>query len=62
MPNPVEGLLEVYEDMVEVLLVSKKTMTASLRFCGRVPFSKQFIERCFSHVLIEFCWDAINAR
>ena len=21
MPNPVEGLLEVYEDMVEVLLV-----------------------------------------
>ena len=23
MPNPVEGLLEVYEDMVEVLLVLK---------------------------------------
>ena len=23
MPNPVEGLLEVYEDMVEVLLVPK---------------------------------------
>ena len=24
MPNPVEGLLEVYEDMVEVLLVLEK--------------------------------------
>ena len=27
MPNPVEGLLEVYEDMVEVLLVLKIFLT-----------------------------------
>ena len=27
MPNPVEGLLEVYEDMVEVLLVLKVFLT-----------------------------------
>ena len=27
MPNPVEGLLEVYEDMVEVLLVLELFLT-----------------------------------
>ena len=27
MPNPVEGLLEVYEDMVEVLLVLEILLT-----------------------------------
>ena len=27
MPNPVEGLLEVYEDMIEVLLVLKIFLT-----------------------------------
>ena len=27
MPNPVEGLLEVYGDMVEVLLVLEKFLT-----------------------------------
>ena len=27
MPNPVEGLLEVYEDMVEVLLVPEMFLT-----------------------------------
>ena len=27
MPNPVEGLLEVYEDMVEILLVLKIFLT-----------------------------------
>ena len=27
MPNPVEGLLEVYEDMVEVLLVLEIVLT-----------------------------------
>ena len=30
MPNPVEGLLEVYEDMVEVLLVLKIFLTEDL--------------------------------
>ena len=28
MPNPVEGLLEVYEDIVEVLLVVEISLTA----------------------------------
>ena len=27
MPNPVEGLLEVYEDMIEVLLVLEILLT-----------------------------------
>ena len=31
MPNPVEGLLEVYEDMVEVLLVLEIFLTAPAR-------------------------------
>ena len=30
MPNPVEGLLEVYEDMVEILLVLKIFLTVDL--------------------------------
>ena len=29
MPNPVEGLLEVYEDMVEVLLVLEIFLTTN---------------------------------
>ena len=29
MPNPVEGLLEVYEDMVEVLLVLEIFLTSN---------------------------------
>ena len=31
MPNPVEGLLEVYEDLVEVLLVLEIFLTEVLR-------------------------------
>ena len=38
MPNPVEGLLEVYEDMVEVLLVLEIFLTEDLQvedlLCG----------------------------
>ena len=30
MPNPVQGLLEVYEDMVKVLLVRKTFLTEDL--------------------------------
>ena len=30
MPNPVEGLLEVYEDMVQVLLVLEIFLTEDL--------------------------------
>ena len=32
MPNPVEGLLEVYEDMVEVFLVLKIFLTQNAQF------------------------------
>ena len=31
MPNPVEGLLEVYEDMVEVLLLLETFLTEDLQ-------------------------------
>ena len=38
MPNPVEGLFEVYEDMVDVLLVMEKFLTEDSQFedlfCG----------------------------
>ena len=41
MPNPVEGDLEIYEDMVEVLLVLKEFLTQDSyvedRLCG-APF------------------------
>ena len=30
MPNPVEGLLEVYEDIVEVLLVLERFLTETV--------------------------------
>ena len=33
MPNPVEGLLEVYEDMVEVLLVLEIFLTGDRMIC-----------------------------
>ena len=39
MPNPVEGLLEVYEDMVEVLLVLEIFLTVPSRL---KPFLSQF--------------------
>ena len=32
MPNPVEGLLEVYEDMVEVLLFNKTEQVKTCKF------------------------------
>ena len=32
MPNPVEGLLEVYEDMVDVLLVLEIFLTENDRY------------------------------
>ena len=34
MPNPVEGLLEVYEDMVDVLLVLEIFLTDFFEFEG----------------------------
>ena len=34
MPNPVEGLLEVYEDMVEVLLVLEMFHRGYLGWCS----------------------------
>ena len=50
MPNPVEGLLEVYEDMVEVLLVLKILLTVGSYvedlICGAPSCSKACL--CFS--------------
>ena len=44
MPNPVEGLLEVYEDMVEVLLVLEIFLTENAQvedlLCGTLSCSE----------------------
>ena len=44
MPNPVEGLFEVYEDMVEVLLVLEIFLTQNAQvenlLCGTSPVLK----------------------
>ena len=44
MPNPVEDLLEVYEDMVEELLVLKMFLTGDWQvedlFCGAPSYSE----------------------
>ena len=44
MPNPVEGLLEVYEDMTDVLLVLEILLTEDLQvedlLCGAPSCSK----------------------
>ena len=54
MTNPVEGLLEVYEDMVEVLLVLKIFLTENAcvedLLCG-IPFCS---EACLFSVTIFF--------
>ena len=47
MPNPIEGLLEVYDDMVEVVLVLEKfhredSCVEVLR-CGASTCSKTFL-------------------
>ena len=47
MPNPVEGLLEVYEDMVEVLPVLEIFLTEDSKvedlFCGAPSCSETFL-------------------
>ena len=47
MPNPVEGLLEVYEDMVEVLLVLEIFLTQNAQveelLCGTPSCSAAFL-------------------
>ena len=43
MPNPVEGLLDVYEDMVEVLLVFEISLSPTL--------SNIFLERIMTDTL-----------
>ena len=57
MPNPVKGLLEIYEDMVEVLLVLVIFLTENAQvedlLCGTPSFS----EAClfFSDDLLCLC-------
>ena len=56
MPNPVEGLLEVYEDMVEVLLVLEIFLTEDLKvenlLCGLLPALKP---ACSSAMIFSAC-------
>ena len=52
MPNPVEGLFEVYEDMVEVLLVLEIFLTQNaqvedLLYC--TPSCSVFVHHLFRH-------------
>ena len=62
MPNPVEGLLEVFEDMVEVLLVLEIFLTEDLEvedlLCG-APFCS---EAClfFSDVLLRLWFQSVQ--
>ena len=57
MQNPVEGLLEVYEDIVEALLVLEIFLTAdSLAedlLCGALSSSEACLS--FSNDLLRFC-------
>ena len=71
MPNPVEGLLEVYEDMVEVLLVLEILLTEDSEVEGLLCGAPSCSEAClffgdysacgfnlFSMILIrhDFAW------
>ena len=47
MPNPVEGLLEVYEDMVEVLLVLEIILWRYVSLCEKYRiYYKERGEHC----------------
>ena len=57
MPNPVEGLLEVYEDMVEVLLVLEIFLAKDLYVEDLLYGAPSCSETClfFSNDLLRFC-------
>ena len=56
MPNPVEGLLEVYEDMAEVLLVLEIFLIRVLRLkiCS-VVFLPALKPACSSAIIFSAC-------
>ena len=63
MPNPVEGLLEVYEDMVEVLLVLRMFLTKDSSvedlFCGAPSCSEACLffsndPLCLQHQTVQY--------
>ena len=59
MPNPVEGLLEVYEDMVEVLLVPEIFLTENAQvedlLCGTPSCSERLQSACSSAMIFSAC-------
>ena len=61
MPNPVEGILEVYEDMVEVLLVLDIFLTEDSQvedlLCGAPSCSEVclFLSNDLLHLQLESC-------
>ena len=50
MPNPVGGLLEVYEDMVEVLLVPEIFLTEDYIRAKGIKVNGQKLETCFKYL------------
>ena len=54
MPNPVEGLLEVYEDMVEVLLVLEIFLTEDSWICS-VVLLPSLKPACSSAMIFSAC-------
>ena len=62
MPNPVEGLLEVYEDMVEVLLVLEIFLTENAKvedlLCG-APFCSEACQ-FFSDDLLRLWFQSVQ--
>ena len=55
MPNPVEGLLEVYEDMVEVLLVLEIFLTERRMEICSVMLLPALKPACSSAMIFSAC-------
>ena len=55
MPNPVEGLLEVYEDMVEVLLVLEIFLTERRMEICSVVLLPALKPACSSAMIFSAC-------
>ena len=62
MPNPVEGLLEVFEDMVEVLLVLEIFLTEDLEVEDLLCVARSCSEAClfFSDVLLRLWLQSVQ--
>ena len=62
MPNPVEGLLEVYEDMVEVLLMLEIFLTENASVDDLLCGTPSCSEAClfFSDDLLRFWFQSVQ--